>query len=172
MPVKENPIDEYLDLVDENDNIIGQKKRSEIYAKNLFNFRVINAFLINSLGKLWIPRRTKSKKIYPLFLDMSLGGHVESGETYEQAFKRELKEELNLNITQISYNELGKLTPQGHGVSAFMKIYEIRYDKTPNYNKNDFIEYFWLYPYEVIHKLNNGDKGKSDLLKLINLFYN
>ena len=40
--------DEYLDLVDENDNVIGKKKRSEIYAENLSNFRLVNAFIINS----------------------------------------------------------------------------------------------------------------------------
>lgn len=43
-------MDENLDLVDENDNVIGQKKRSEIYAENFSNFRVINVFIINSQG--------------------------------------------------------------------------------------------------------------------------
>jgi isopentenyl-diphosphate delta-isomerase len=54
---------EYLDLVDENDNVIGNKKRSEVYAENLSNYRVINAFVINSNGEIWIPRRNKNKKI-------------------------------------------------------------------------------------------------------------
>jgi hypothetical protein len=43
-------LDELLDLVDENDQAIGQKLRSEIYHEKLSNFRVVNAFLINDQG--------------------------------------------------------------------------------------------------------------------------
>ena len=63
--------EEYLDLVDENDTVIGKKLRSEIYAEGLLNFRVINVFLINSKGQIWIPRRTASKAIFPSALDFS-----------------------------------------------------------------------------------------------------
>ncbi|HWQ99279.1 MAG TPA: hypothetical protein VN397_00325 [Candidatus Methylomirabilis sp.] len=33
--------DENLDLVDQNDRVIGRKRRSEVYAKGLANFRVL-----------------------------------------------------------------------------------------------------------------------------------
>ncbi len=33
-------IDEYLDLVDENDQVVDKKKRSEVYAEHLSNFLV------------------------------------------------------------------------------------------------------------------------------------
>jgi isopentenyl-diphosphate delta-isomerase len=81
--------DEILDLVDENDIVVASRPRSEIYAENLHNFRVINAFLVNGNGEIWTPRRTAHKRIFPLALDMSVGGHVESGETYDEAFARE-----------------------------------------------------------------------------------
>ena len=80
--------DEMLDLVDENDCVIGTARRSEVYAKELRNIRVVNAFVINSKGELWIPRRTAHKRSYPSCLDMSMGGHVESGETYEEAVSK------------------------------------------------------------------------------------
>ena len=66
--------DEYLDLVNEKDEVIGKKLRSEVYAEGLSNFRVVNAFLVNSEGKLWLPRRGAHKRIFPLCLDMSMGG--------------------------------------------------------------------------------------------------
>lgn len=89
-------LDEFLDLVDENDNVVGKKKRSEVYAEHLSNFRVVNAFVVNTKGEIWIPRRVADKRIFPLCLDMSMGGHVESGESYEDTLKRETQEELKL----------------------------------------------------------------------------
>lgn len=74
-------------------------------AKGLSNFRVVNAFLVNPEGKLWIPKRTSDKRIFPDCLDVSMGGHVESGESYEQALERELAEELNIRwpMQTVSY---------------------------------------------------------------------
>ena len=139
-----HPIDEYLDLVDENDNVIGKKRRSEIYAENLTNFRVVNAFVVNSKGEIWIPRRVANKRIFPLCLDMSMGGHVESGETYEETLKRETLEELNIDTDQAKVRLLGHLTPEKNGVSANMNVYEIKMDEPPDYNKNHFIQYFFV----------------------------
>jgi len=162
--------DEYLDLVNDNDEVIGKKLRLEIYQENLHNFRVVNAFVKNSLGELWIPRRTADKRLYPLCLDMSVGGHVESGETYEETFKRETLEELNVNIDKIAWHKLGKLSPK-EGLSAFMQVYEIMLDDAPEYNQNDFTEFFWLTPKALIKKILDGDQAKSDLIKLVQKFY-
>lgn len=164
-------MDEYLDLVDSQDNVIGKKLRSEIYAMHLSNFRVINAFVINSKGELWIPRRAADKRIFPLCLDMSVGGHVESGESYEETFRRETKEELNIDIGQVTYRTLGKLTPESDDVSAFMQVYEIKQDEDPNYNPADFVEYFWITPAEALRRIREGEKAKEDLPTLIKKFY-
>lgn len=163
--------DEYLDLVDQDDNVIGKKRRSEVYAENLSNFRVINAFIKNSKGEIWIPRRASTKRIFPLCLDMSMGGHVESGEDYETAFKRELLEELNIDAGRTPYRVLGKLTPDKDHVSAYMEVYEIETDDAPNYNKDDFTEYFWLTPEALLKKIALGEKTKEDLPKLVKIFY-
>lgn len=164
-------LDEYLDLVTEKDEVIGRKLRSEVYAENLSNFRVVNAFVINDAGKLWIPRRAADKRLFPLGLDMSMGGHVESGETYDFAFKRELAEELNINADENGYRILGTLNPHENGTSAFMTVYEIKTNTTPKYNPNDFVESFWLTPQEVLDRLAAGDKSKEDLPRLIRHFY-
>ncbi len=163
-------MDEYLDLVNIQDEVIGKKLRSAVYAEGLSNFRVVNAFLVNLQGQLWIPRRSLNKRLFPGGFDMSMGGHVESGETYEQAFKRELVEELNIKADKISWKLLGYLTPQD-GVSAFMKVYEISANTTPQYNCSDFTESFWITPIELIKRIEAGESSKSDLPILVRKFY-
>jgi isopentenyl-diphosphate delta-isomerase len=163
--------EEILDLVDEQDLVIGTSLRSEIYRERLNNFRVINAFLVNDNGELWIPRRTAHKKIFQLCLDMSVAGHVASGEEYDEAFRRELQEELNLSLDEVDWKLLGHLTPHEHGVAAFMQVYEIRSNLVPDYNKDDFVEFFWLKPHEILERIENGDGAKDDLPRLIKLIY-
>ena len=67
---------ELLDIVSEEDVVIGEMERADVYAQGLSSFRVINAFIINDAGQLWIPRRHPSKRLCPLHLDASVGGHV------------------------------------------------------------------------------------------------
>lgn len=168
--------DELLDLIDDRDRVIGQMPRSQIYQNRLTNFRVVNAFIINAKGQLWIPRRTASKQIFPLALDVSVGGHVKSGEDYEAAFARELEEEVNLKLEQGRVGEiapscLGKLSPKTHGVSAFMKVYQIQMERSPRYNTQDFLKAYWLKPQELLAKIEAGENAKDDLPKLVRYFY-
>ncbi len=163
--------DEWLVLVDEEDRAIGKMPRSEVYAKGLNNFRAVNAFLKNSKGELWIPRRTANKRIFPLCLDMSMGGHVEAGEDYDQTFEREMREELNIEVSSVAWRVLGELRGARDGVSAFMRVYEVEAETSPNYNKEDFVESFWLKPGELLARLDKGEKAKGDLAKLVRRFY-
>lgn len=163
--------DELLDIVDENDRVTGQMLRSEIYRKNLSCFRVVNAFIEDDKGRLWIPRRSADKKLFPMCLDMSMGGHVMAGEIYEEAFARELREELHMEATEQDFQMIGHLTPNDHGVSAFMKVYRIRTNQPPNYNTDDFVASYWLYPWEILFRIRAGDLAKDDLPKLVRIFY-
>lgn len=162
---------EMLDLVDDQDEVVGVMERNEVYAKGLSNFRVINVFLKNSNGELFIPRRQMNKRLFPGGLDVSAGGHVSSGETYLEACKKEVREELNIDITATSYTALGKMNPHGDNVSAFMTVYEIGTDETPNYNPIDFSEHYWLTPQEILDRITKGDISKNDLPKLLRKFY-
>jgi hypothetical protein len=44
--------DELLDLVDAQDRVIGAMRRSEVYAKDIHNIRVVNGFIVNAKDDL------------------------------------------------------------------------------------------------------------------------
>lgn len=161
---------ELLDVVDEHDRVIGQEIRSVIYAKKL-NFRAVNLFVENDKGQLWIPRRVSNKRLFPLGLDMSCAGHVGSGETYEQALIRETMEELAIDLTKTPYEEIAYMTPHMHGTSAFTRVYRVRQNEAPAYNPDDFCEYFWFTPAELIAVIERGEFAKSDLVRIARHVY-
>lgn len=97
-----NDEDEILDLCNAADEVIGTIKRGDygrLATEKLGYIRSVNAFIINSEGKLWIPRRTADKRIAPNGLDYSMAEHVKSGETYLHGCIRGFQEELNMTIT-------------------------------------------------------------------------
>ncbi len=162
---------EILDLVDQDDKVIGQIERGEAYRQHLTNFRVIDAFLKDDTGRLFIPRRHASKKLFPLHLDTSVGGHVESGATYEETLRKEAMEELMLDVDAFTCRQLGVLTPHEHGTFAFISVYEISCSETPAYNLEDFCEAYWLFPSEIIERIENGDVAKGHLPIILKQFY-
>ncbi len=164
--------DELLDIVDNHDVIVRTELRSVIYQQKMRHIRAVNAFIINEKGQLWIPRRTATKALFPLSLDTSVGGHVQSGETYDQAFARELQEETGLSLKDIDDCQVkAYLTPIEHNVSCFMTVYEIKSNQAPVYNPDDFCEYIWITPAELIKELEAGEPAKSDLVKLVKILY-
>ncbi|UBV43978.1 NUDIX domain-containing protein [Deinococcus taeanensis] len=160
---------EWLDLVNEHDEVVGAVTRGAAWAQRL-PVRVINAFLKDSAGRLWIPRRTTHKRMFPGCLDMSVGGHVERGETYEQAFRRETQAELRLNVNDLPWQQIATFTPRD-GLSAFMHVYEIHSDATPHFNPDDFSSAQWLTPAELVTQIEQGDTAKGDLRRLVQRCY-
>lgn len=161
---------EYLDLVDENDNVIGKEDRNIIYKKDLNNFRVINIMIINSENKIIVPKRSSNRRLFPNCYDCSVGGHVSSGETYEEAAYRELEEELG--ITNVKLDEIGYFKPFELNTSSFSKMYKLIYDGDLNYDKDGIQEIFYM-DKEEIKKLIEEDASqfKGDYPKFFKWFY-
>ncbi|MFI6643322.1 NUDIX hydrolase [Streptomyces sp. NPDC050504] len=88
--------DEILDVVDENDRVVRQAPRGEVYAKGL---RHRSAFVLvrDAEGRFFVHRRTATKLVFPSLYDMFVGGVVGAGESYDDAALREAEEELGVS---------------------------------------------------------------------------
>ena len=90
-----DPDDELLDVVDEQDNVVGQASRREVRRRRLLH-RFSSVLCRDPAGRLYVHRRTDDKDVYPGMYDMAAGGVLAAGETYLEAARRELAEELGV----------------------------------------------------------------------------
>ncbi|WP_327237345.1 NUDIX domain-containing protein [Streptomyces sp. NBC_01317] len=88
--------DEILDVVDENDRVVGQAPRGEVYAKRL-RHRCVFVLARDAEDRVFVHRRTAGKLIFPSLYDMFVGGVLGAGETYDEAALREAEEELGVS---------------------------------------------------------------------------
>jgi 8-oxo-dGTP pyrophosphatase MutT (NUDIX family) len=88
--------DHYVDVVDENDNIIGKELRSRKQELGFIS-RVVVMLIKDSKNRFIICKRSCAKADIPDKWDVSAAGAVAYGEAYEAAAKRELWEELNIS---------------------------------------------------------------------------
>lgn len=86
---------EYLNIVDEDDNIIGQETRSEVHRLGLLHHEV-HVYFITSNKEIIFQHRAKDKDFYPDLLDATVGGHVDLGDDYKETAIREVEEETGL----------------------------------------------------------------------------
>lgn len=85
---------ELLDYVDASDNVLGQTTRAEALEQGL-NRRLVHVFIFNEQGQILLQWRATHKR-NPHVYDAAVGGHVDAGETYEQAAHREMMEEMGI----------------------------------------------------------------------------
>ncbi|MEH1099971.1 NUDIX hydrolase [Micromonospora sp. CPCC 205561] len=87
--------DELLDVVDEHDRVVGRARRGDAYARRL-RHRCAFVLVRNAAGEVFVHRRTERKLVFPSRYDMFVGGVVGAGESYDEAARREAREELGV----------------------------------------------------------------------------
>ncbi|MFA5024441.1 MAG: NUDIX domain-containing protein [Patescibacteria group bacterium] len=96
-----------LNIVDENDEIIGQETRANIHERGL-RHREIRVCFITPRREIIFQHRAKNKETAPDLLSFTVGGHVEIGQSYEEAALRETEEETGVIVKPADLIFLGK----------------------------------------------------------------
>lgn len=88
--------EEWFPLVNEMGETIGKATRKECHSGSKQLHPVIHLHIFNDAGELYLQKRSMTKDIQPGKWDTAVGGHIDYGETVEEALRREVREELGI----------------------------------------------------------------------------
>lgn len=115
---------EQFDVVDENDEVIAVKPRTEVHQKELLH-RAVHILVFNRHHELLLQKRSAWKDREPSKWDSSAAGHLEPGETYAAAAVRETGEELGIRP---ELTRLGKIRACSNTGQEFVEVFTARHD--------------------------------------------
>lgn len=91
---------EIFPIVDEQGRVTGKATRQECHSGTFLLHPVVHLHVLNPEGLLFLQKRSMLKDVQPGKWDTSVGGHVDYGESIEQALFREAREELGISNFQ------------------------------------------------------------------------
>ena len=87
---------ERFSVLDEAGIVVGCASRDECHSGTYLLHGVVHLLVFNDTGKLLLQKRSTAKDIQPGKWDTSVGGHINEGETVDEALTREMAEELGI----------------------------------------------------------------------------
>lgn len=166
---------EYLDFVDENNNVIEkedlcmnafdyllEKAKEEKIEKN-----VVGSVIVNRQGKILIMSRKSDD--FMGGIDELPSGNMEIGEDIPTALAREIKEETNCELNEILYYIDSFDYKSGSGKNARQYNFAIKVKETDNIVLTEHESYSWQTVEEIInnpkitHEVKNTIKRYNDI---------
>lgn len=123
---------EILDIVDQKDHVVRKASYRNIY-KNLYRHRIVHVLIFDKKGRILLQLRSKNKSFCPLHWSTSVGGHVQSGESYYRAAQRECKEEIGkkLKLKKL-FKDIFSHPQYNQGIKKFLTTFKAT-DEGPFY---------------------------------------
>ncbi len=150
-------MEEYVILVDENDNPIGKEEKVKCHLPNGKLHRAFTVLLFNEEGKLLLTKRSQSKMLWPNDWDGTVASHPRESETYVSSAERRLPEEIGVICSldylfkfeyHVPYKDIGS---ENEICGTLIGI--LRDSSTINLVKDEIVETKWVTVDELISDL-------------------
>jgi isopentenyldiphosphate isomerase len=159
---------EILDIVDDNDKVIGKSSRQEVYADSL-RHRIVHVLIFNDKGEMALQLRSNKCSFCPYHWSTTVGGHVQAGESYEEAALREYEEELG---TKSKIEFFSKDDYQGTGTpKKFVVSFKAKFNGQFNHDPEavERVEFFSIN--KIKQMIDKGEKFHPELLFLLKKYF-
>lgn len=157
--------EEILDVVNERDEVVDQKPRSEVHARGLLH-RAIHVLVFNSRGETFLQKRSITKDREPGKWDSSSSGHVDSGEDYDTCAVRELREEIGLMVPKTP-ERLFKIDACAETDQEFVWVYRCGAEGPFQLHPGEIERGEWLAPEAVTRWIAGRPQDFASAFRLI-----
>ncbi|MBD1226934.1 NUDIX hydrolase YfcD [Xenorhabdus griffiniae] len=155
---------EWIDIVNEGNEVIAQSSRRQMRAQNL-RHRATYIVVHDGMGKILIQHRTETKDFYPGKLDATAGGVVMAGETLLEAARREAEEELG--IAGVPFAEHGIFYYEEDNCRIWGGLFSCVSHGPFALQEEEVAAVYWLTPEEITARC---DEFTQDSLKALSLW--
>jgi isopentenyldiphosphate isomerase len=139
--------EEIFDVVNERDEVIGRKPRSEVHRLGL-RHRAVHVLVFNSRGQIFLQKRSMKKDKSPGLWDSSASGHLDSGEAYDACAIREMGEEIGLKVSRAP-ERVFKLDASASTGEEFVWVYRCEAEGPFELNPEEIERGDWFAPKEI-----------------------
>ena len=102
-----------IDLVDSRNRPVGKVKRKDVFTVP-GGFRTVHVFITNSEGHLLLQQQSRSRDRAPLTWGSSVAAYMFAGESYEEAARRRIQQELGVDDFELEVVGTIKVDDLGH----------------------------------------------------------
>ncbi len=155
--------EETFDVVNERDEIIDSRPRSEVHRLQL-RHRAAHVLVFNSRGDLLLQERSLGKDCSPGLWDSSAAGHIDRGESYDECAHRELREELGIDAP---LERLFKLDACANTGWEFCWVYRCSAEGPFKFNREEIGRVEWFSPARLTRELAEQPQKFSTTMPLI-----
>lgn len=139
--------EEFFDVVNERDEVVGRASRREVHARRL-RHRAVHVLVFDRAGRLFLQKRSMKKDLSPGKWDSSSSGHLDAGEDYDAAAVRELGEELGWR-TAVPPERWFRVEACVETGEEFVWVYRLRGDGPFALNAEEIESGGWFTPAEI-----------------------
>jgi isopentenyl-diphosphate delta-isomerase type 1 len=159
--------EEWFDVVNERDEVIHRATRREVHATGLWH-RAVHVIVFDAVGRVFLQKRSMLKDLSPGLWDSSCSGHLEAGEDYDAAARRELREEIGIPFDDTAglmrWFRIEACEPTGW---EFVWAYRLRYDGPIEIDPLEIQYGVWVAPAEVSARITARPDDFCPSFKLI-----
>ena len=160
---------EIFEIFDENNQLIGTAPRNEVHQKGLFH-RAVDVFVINSKGQVLLTKRALNKDTSPGQWGVSVGEHLQPRESYEEAARRGLQEELGIQVPvrELRGPKFIKVVhPDGKLDNEFDSLFVAQSDGPFQLDSEEVAEYRFMEVKDIEAALQKGTMVFTQFFKVV-----